>query len=140
MPDAEPAVSAVLDASALLAYLREEPGAGIVADALEGGAAISAVNWAEVLSKVAEIGQSPAALADELRSIGLLGDALSLEPLTDQDCVTIAELRPRTRALGLSLGDRACLALGRRLGARILTTDRIWARLDEAGQIEIIRP
>lgn len=140
MPAAEAAVSAVLDASALLAYLREEPGADVVGEALDQGAAISSANWAEVLSKVAEIGQDPAALAGELRSIGLLGNSLMIEPLSEEDCIAIAVLRPQTCTLGFSLGDRACLALGRRLQARILTTDRAWMQLDDAMQVEMIRP
>jgi ribonuclease VapC len=82
-----------------------------------------------VLSKIAEIGRDPIAFASELQSIGLLGKTLALAPLSEADSIAIAELRPRTRRFGLSLGDRAYLALGARLGARVLTADRAWARL-----------
>ncbi len=68
----------VLDASALLAFLRDEAGADVVERALEAGAAISAANWAEVLSKTAEVGEDPDVLAGRLQPEGLLGDALQV--------------------------------------------------------------
>jgi ribonuclease VapC len=119
---------AVLDASALLAYLRDEPGADLVADAIAGGATISAVNFAEVLSHVADRGSDPIAVVQEMADRGLVGGALAIEPFTTADAGEVARLRPATRDLGLSLGDRACLALARRLDAPALTADRAWAQ------------
>lgn len=88
-------------------------------------AAVVAANWAEVLSKVAESGGEPEALIGELEPRGILGQALEVLPLL----LAIARLRASTKTLGFSLGDRACFALGLRLGLPILTTDREWAKL-----------
>lgn len=119
----------VLDASALLAYLNDEPGADVVEKALTAGSAIGTVNWAEVLSKAMETGIAPETLATELEKRGILGNTLDVLPLTIEDSMEIARLRPLTKSFGLSLGDRACLALGKRLRIPILTADRIWAEV-----------
>ena len=129
----------VIDASALLAYLNEEPGADAVEQALIDKAVISTANWAEVLSKVAEVGANPRDLEAELEQRGLLGQSLKIEPLLSEDSLRIAELRPRTRSHGLSLGDRACLALGIRLGLPVITTDRAWEKVDLDIDIHVIR-
>jgi ribonuclease VapC len=129
----------VLDASALLAYLNEEPGAAAVEAALAEGACIGAANWAEVLSKVAESGGEPETLIRELEACGLLGQALEVQPLLPEDSLAIARLRPVTKVLGLSLGDRACLALGLRLGRPILTTDQAWGKLTLPVNVRVIR-
>lgn len=131
--------SAVLDASALLAYLRDEPGADAVADAIADGAALSAVNLAEVLGRVADRGSDPVAVAERLTSGGLLGGAITIEPFTAADAGEVARLRPTTRQLGLSLGDRACLALARRLDLPALTADSAWAEVDVPVEIHQIR-
>ncbi len=131
--------SSVLDASALLAYLNEEPGAAMVERALARDAVISAVNWAEVLSKVAETGLDPDLLETELEQQGLLGQSLKVEPLLPEDSTQIAHLRPKTRSLGLSLGDRACLALGLRLSIPVLTTDRAWEKVQLDVEIRVVR-
>ena len=130
---------AVLDASALLAYLNEEPGAEAVEQSLAEGAYIGAANWAEVLSKVAENGGEPEALIGELEARGILGQALEVLPLLAEDGPVIARLRTSTKALGLSLGDRACLALGLRLGLPILTTDREWGKLALTVEVRVVR-
>jgi ribonuclease VapC len=130
----------VLDAPALLAFLREEPGADAVEGALEAGAAISAVNWAEVLSRTAEVGEEPDALAERLQREGSLGDALQVVSLDAADGPEIARLRLTTRERGLSLADRACLALAQRLALPALTTDRAWAGLELAVTVELVRP
>lgn len=119
----------VLDASALLAYLRDEPGADVVTEAIAEGGAISAVNLAEVLATVATRGSDPAELVEKLVRRGLLEGALAVVPFTTADAIEAARLRPLTRAEGLSLGDRSCLALARRLGAVALTADRAWVGL-----------
>ncbi len=134
-PDRAP----VLDASALLAYLSDEAGAGLVAEAIAGGVAMSSVNLAEVLSRAADRGADPAALADDLAARGLLGGAIVVEPFTSDDAVDVARLRPLTRAAGLSLGDRACLSLARRLGARAMTADVAWTEIERAAGVELTR-
>ncbi len=131
--------SSVLDASAALAYLRDEEGAGRVTEALGDGAVMSAANWAEVLSKVADLGGDPEALEARLVTEGLIGSALEIVPLEPRDAAMIARLRPVTRAAGLSLGDRACLALAVRLGLPALTADRAWAGLELGTEVEAIR-
>jgi ribonuclease VapC len=122
---AEPPASA-LDASAVLALLNDEEGGEVVSGAVADGAAISVVNLAEVLSKVAERGGDPAAAAAELRKAEGSKRALTIEPLTAADCVALARLRPTTKQRGLSLADRACLALADRLGVPALTADEAW--------------
>lgn len=131
--------SAILDASALLAYLRDEPGAEVVADAVATGAAISTVNLGEVLSRVADRDADPSRVARQMTDRGLLDGAIAVEPFTSADAIEVARLRPLTRDLGLSLGDRACLALARRLDAPALTADSAWSKLDLPLELRQIR-
>jgi ribonuclease VapC len=129
----------VLDASALLAHLRDEPGADVVADAIASGAVISTVNLAEVFSRVADRGEDPAKLAAELTQSGLLDGAITVEPFTAADAIDTGRLRPLTRDAGLSLGDRACLALARRLDAPALTADTDWQGVAHGVELRPIR-
>lgn len=129
----------VLDASALLAYLADEPGAEHVQTALSHGCTIHQVNWAEVLSERAERGDEPRHLQGQLTRHGLIGQLLQIDPGHPDDALHVAELRVSTRPAGLSLGDRYCLALGRRLNTPVLTTDRAWSGLDVGVQIEQLR-
>ncbi len=131
-----PAVAAaVLDASALLAYLQGERGADLVADVIALGATMSAVNVAEVLSRAADRGADPGDLADELAARGLLGGAIEVEPFTTADAIDVARIRPLTRAAGLSIADRACLSLARRLGSHAVTADAAWGEV--AADVEL---
>lgn len=123
----------MLDASAVMAHLNEEEGAEAVREAMKAGAAISVANWAEVLSNVAVDGEDPRQLAVDLR------DAAIVEPITEADCIEIAKLRPKTKAQGLSLADRACLALAARLGVPALTTDSAWEQADVPAEVTLIR-
>jgi PIN domain nuclease of toxin-antitoxin system len=129
----------VVDASAVLALLHGEDGADVVADVLTRTAAISLVNWAEVLSKVAEAGGDAAALQDALQRVGFLDGPLRLEPLTAADCVEVTRLRPITRSLGLSLADRACFALAARLVVPAFTADRNWKTAELGVAVQLIR-
>lgn len=129
----------VLDASALLAYLNDEAGAQRVEDALIRGSAISAVNLAEVLSKLSELGMVPGEVSEELRRRGFLGGRLAVLPLTADDAVLVASLHRKTKLQGLSLGDRACLGLALRLRVPALTADRAWSRLRIGVKVEVIR-
>ena len=135
----EPAAEPVLDASALLAYLGDEPGADAVADTIAGGACVSTVNLAEALSTLARRGADPAEVASDLADRGLLGGAITVEPFTTADAIEAARLRPITLAAGLSLADRACLALAQRLAAPALTADWAWADLELAIDVRFIR-
>ena len=126
-------MTVVLDASAVLAVINNEPGAERVQDGWTD-ASISAANYSEVIAKLVDIG------LDDTDTIGIL-DAL---PLTVHD-VDVAQarqggwLRRQTREYGLSLGDRACLALAVSLGLPVMTADRAWMNLDLGIQVIVIR-
>lgn len=122
-----------LDASAVLAFLHREPGCEWIVSVLDVSI-LSAVNWAEVLSKSLEHG---ADLRDASRLIEALGVAIL--PFSDADAEVVAELRLATRSHGLSLGDRACLALARRYEVTALTADRAWSELDLGIEVQLIR-
>lgn len=126
-------MNAVLDASAALAWLREEPGADQVDAALDGGV-ISTVNASEAAQKLIHNG------ADGSRAMSqLVGLGLTLTPFTGDDALAAAELWPRTRTHGLSLADRACLALAQRLQRPVLTSDQAWKQLDLNIELQMIR-
>lgn len=135
--DNAPAAAWVLDASAVIALLRDEPGAAVVWQAVNAGASISAVNLTEVLSKMLDKGASKELIESSVSVLNL--DVL---PLDAQAAAQTAWLRTRTRQLGLSLGDRACLALAQSVGAVVLTADRPWLPLAAELDVDIrsIRP
>jgi len=122
----------VLDASAVLALLNREPGGDRV-ELYLGEGVISAVNAAEVLSKLVDAGLTPEEARESLLLLGLRILGFDL-----QDAEVVAALRTRTKSKGLALGDRACLALGLRLEAVVVTAERSWAGL-KIGQIDTIR-
>lgn len=122
----------VLDASALLCLMRNEPGADRVADALPD-AVISAANLSEVIAKLADLGGDPGDAIEDIRMLQIEVVAL------DQEQAELAgQLRNATRGAGLSLGDRACLALAIRRGAVAMTTDRAWAGIADAAGVRVI--
>lgn len=129
-----PDPGSVLDASAVLAYLQREPGFESVRDALETGAAISAVNLAEVLGRITVQGKEA---DDTLARLKVAG--LAVEPFLEEDALVAGGLRAPTRELGLSLGDRACLALALRLERRAITSDRTWLSVAVGAEVEVIR-
>ena len=134
MPAGSPVV---LDASALVAYARDEPGARIVAARLRssGRVLVSAVNWAEAAGKLREYRMTPAILRQALAAV-----RTEIVTFAEADADVVGELTPRLRLLGLSLGDRACLALARSMHATALTADQAWSRLDLDGLVvELIR-
>ncbi len=128
----------VFDASALLAWALREPGFERAARALAMGAAVSAVNWAETLSKLADVNQVPEDSVSEFERRGVFL-TLAIHPFDADAALDIARLRPSTRAAGLSLGDRACLALARSLKLPVLTADRAWTKVHVGVKIETIR-
>lgn len=123
----------VLDASALLALLNDEPGAREVEQGIPG-AAISAVNLSEVVAKLAESGMPEDAIRQALGAI-----ELEVHPFDAALAYRTGILRVQTRSLGLSLGDRACVALGGHLGAPVLTTDRDWEHLEVGVEVRLVR-
>jgi ribonuclease VapC len=130
--------ASVLDASALLAFLLDERGAERVERALDAGACISTLNWAETLARLVEGGGPVEATVTRALPATSSGP-LVLLPFDDEQARETARLRPVTRALGLSLADRACLALGRLHRLPVLTADRAWRSLHLSVKIEVIR-
>lgn len=124
----------VLDASALLAYLLDEAGAEAVEEALAQPALIGAVNLAEALAKLADAGQDP----DDAVS-GIAALALEVVPFDEELAVETARLRPLTARAGLSLGDRACLALGRVRRLPVLTAEGAWRGLIPEIDVRVVR-
>lgn len=123
----------VLDASALLTLFQLEPGADIVAQRV-GNSAVSAVNFSEVVAKLAEKGVPEAAIRSHLTSLKMQTVAFDVEL-----AYSAGLLRPDTRSLGLSLGDRSCLALAQMLGLPVLTGDRRWRELGLEVEVRLIR-
>ncbi|OZM71257.1 PIN domain nuclease [Amycolatopsis antarctica] len=131
-------MTVVLDASAVLALLRGEPGAEIVGDHLRSDepTLISAVNYSEAVQKLAQLGSTTA--AEDVGALISLG--LTVAAFDAELAVATAALWPATRGAGLSLGDRACLALAAAVpGARALTSDQPWSRVDVGVPIDLIR-
>jgi ribonuclease VapC len=129
----------VIDASALLAYLQGEPGGGIVGEALVVGGRVTAVNYAEVLSRLSDAGEDADTAHRRLTETGLIGGLIEILSLTRNDAVAVARLRRPTRSRGLSLGDRACLAAAIQLQAPVLTADHAWDLVDLPVNIRQIR-
>jgi PIN domain nuclease of toxin-antitoxin system len=124
----------VIDASALLAMLHAEPGAEAV-EPLVDGASMSTVNWSEVVQKSMARGVDVSGLRGEVEALGL-----SVVPFSVEDSEIAAELWGGVhQRAGLSLADRACLALARRLGATAVTADRTWRVLRIGVQVTSIR-
>lgn len=113
----------LLDASALLAWLNEERGAEEV-EPLLGRSAVSTVNLSEVLQKSLSRGANVVGLGTDLEALGVV--PVAFEAL---DAETAAELWRQMRDLGLSLGDRACLATACRLGVPAVTADSAWSNM-----------
>lgn len=124
---------AVIDASAVMALLRGEPGADRVEAYLPTGV-ISAVNVAEVVARLIDFGAAPEIA---LRALG--GLQVSILPFDAAIALEAGVLRQSTRARGLSLGDRACLATAKVLGTAVVTADRAWAELDLGVEVVLIR-
>ena len=125
--------SCVLDASALLALINGESGSDIVSSQLPNAVMLS-VNFGEVVAKLMDIGWTESKIRQALGALEI--DVISF----DQELAYRAGLlRSQTKSIGVSFGDRACLALGGRLGVPVLTSDRDWARLKLNVVITVIR-
>lgn len=128
-------MTVVLDASAVLAYLRDEPGSDAVALVLEAWvddpaspALVSAVSWIEIAERVAD--------GDVLDGLAEVTELVALE----RDVAELAAgLRPTTRHLGLSVADRSCLAVAIHRTVPVLTADRAWAGLTLGVEVRLIR-
>lgn len=125
--------SVVLDASALLAFLFGESGGDQVEQLLEGSV-MSAVNWAEVVQRGAARRLDTSTWRDRMGGFGL-----TVVPFTPEDAESTAQLWSVGRDIGLSLADRACLALADRLDLAAYTADRAWTRVQLSADVRLIR-
>jgi ribonuclease VapC len=123
----------VLDASALLCVLFGEPGAERVETVLSG-AQVSAVNFSEVVAKLVDRGAPDDIIVGDLRELDI--DIIQMDHAQAERA---GLMRRKTRAAGLSVGDRACLALAGMRGAVAVTADRAWAGLDVGVTVEVVR-
>ncbi len=124
-------MSAVVDASVVLAWLQDEPGGDAAEPWLMEGV-IGAANWSEVLQKVRQHDGQPGVVARLLISFGL-----RVEGVSQEDGERAAELWVAQTAL--SLGDRLCLALALRLDSAVATADAAWQSIVGAPQVILIR-
>ena len=123
----------VIDASAILAIVRNEPGAE-VARVRIARSVVSTVNMAEVGTKLIDWGMSSATLRRVIVNLGV-----EVRPFDASQAVATAALRTATRSFGLSLGDRACLALAQSTGLPVMTADKAWRAVGLDVEIEVIR-
>jgi ribonuclease VapC len=123
-------LTVVVDASAMI---WSEPGSERVAAVMDA-AAISAVNWAETISKLQERGIDLAAASPML-----YGLSLTIVPFDSQQAFAAGARRGATKNLGLSIGDRACLPLAEELGVAAYTADRAWGKLGLVVEIVVVR-
>jgi PIN domain nuclease of toxin-antitoxin system len=124
----------VLDASAILAVLNDEPGAGQLTDDLLAEAVASTVNLAEVQKKLVECGVDPEGAWKRILVV-----VSAAVPFTAEQARIAGDLVLQTEPAGLSLGDRACLALGTVMKAPVYTTDRVWKKLNLGIAVHIVR-
>ena len=124
--------SFVLDASAVLAFLNQENGADLV-ERLIPDSKISAVNVAEVLARSIELGHTNESAQESFTMLGL-----EIIDFDERHAVKTAELRALTRHLGLSLGDRSCLASSILASSTAVTADRAWKKIKFCN-VDVIR-
>lgn len=124
-------MTAVIDASVILAWLQDEPGSDVAERHLMEGI-IGAANWSEVLQKARQHGAQPGVVGRLLGSFGL-----QVVDVTGEDAERAAEMwRPGS---ALSLADRLCLALGLRLGIAVVTTDSAWKSVRRGPKVILVR-
>jgi len=126
-------ISAVLDASALIALLRRERGMEVVHGHI-ADAAISAVNYSEVIKKTIEYGGAAEPVNAYARNV-----SLNIVPFDTEQAISSGKLYPATKPYGLSFADRACLNLGARYGVPVLTTEKRMADTPVGVKVQLIR-
>jgi len=124
----------VLDASAILALVHDEPGAALVGSHLNGGI-LGSANLAEVIGTLVDLGIDAGRMGELLAAAGVV-----VEPVLEQDAEPAGAMRALDGGRALSLGDRCCLALTLRSEpAHVLTAGRAWADLDLPIHVELLR-
>ncbi|MBW4644434.1 MAG: type II toxin-antitoxin system VapC family toxin [Goleter apudmare HA4340-LM2] len=123
----------VVDTSAVLALLNQETGSEEILQLIDN-AAISSVNLSEVIVKLAEAGIPE----EEIRQI-ILNLNLEVILFNEEQALKAGMLRPATKSIGLSFGDRACLALGVVLNQPVISTDCLWTNLNMGIEIRVMR-
>jgi ribonuclease VapC len=123
----------VLDASVVLAAVFKEPGYEALLE-LDERPFVSTVNLAEVRARLSNRGLDRPAIDTALGFV-----KMTAVDFTNEHATLSADLRPTTRGAGLSLGDRACLALAQKRGAIALTADRAWAGIDASVDVRVVR-
>jgi PIN domain nuclease of toxin-antitoxin system len=123
----------ILDASALLALLNNETGSDLVRELLPD-AIISTVNLAEVVTRLSLLGMPEEQIREVLTLLGL-----NIKSFDEEQAFRTGLLAAQTHSLGLSLGDRACLALASSTSATAVTSDRIWNDLDLGAKTQLLR-
>lgn len=122
----------VLDASALLALVRQEPGGQRIEDLLTTSH-VGAVNASEFIQKLNQYGAQGEVAFGTLESLGL-----KLQPVTREDAIRAASFYSATRRVGLSMADRMCLALAHRLGVPAHTADAAWKGVAPALGVKVV--
>jgi PIN domain nuclease of toxin-antitoxin system len=123
----------VLDSSAMLAFINEEPGAEVVAQSLNQ-AIMSAINLSEVVTKLADREVPESVIQKFVAQL-----RVKIIPVDQEQAVTAGLLRLQTKSVGLSLGDRICLALALQQNCPVLTSDRAWEQVELGIEVCLIR-
>jgi len=123
----------VLDASAVLTYLHQEPGWETVQSVI-GKSSISAVNWSEVAKKIKQKGMDITTVRSLLEELGLM-----IPPFTVEQAELAAHLWDQGREFGLSMADRVCLAFAMQQHSPVFTADKVWVKLKLSIDIRLLR-
>jgi ribonuclease VapC len=124
----------VMDSSAILAILRGEPGCEYVQELMDSEeCAMSSINMAEVGSKLIDYGLPPEEFPRIARQL-----QIDIIDFNTEQSIQSAQIRKITRSAGLSLGDRACVALTQLIQGCVVTSDRAWLDVAEATQIKVL--